>query len=153
MKYSFCFFVIIFSFFGCTKQNQHTDLIATVHQTIKIPLDLDIMPNGTSFQYIDSDSGEYLAFQNKIGPKIEVYNLNTKQHVSRIKLAQDGPNRVGTTNGFRIISQDCLLIASIPPSIKILNFEGIKKKEIPVVDTINHVNFLSSNNEIPFLFS
>lgn len=153
MRSLFPVFILFLFIFSCTKQLDHIDIGTSIHQTLKIPLDLDIIPNGTSFQYIDSDSGEYLAFQNKIGPRIEVFNLETNQQVSSIKLAQDGPNRIGTANGFRIISRDCLLIASIPPSIKILNFDGIKKKEIPVIDTINHVNFLSSNNETPFLFN
>ncbi|GMQ31218.1 DUF4221 family protein [Algoriphagus confluentis] len=153
MKKFFSIISILFILLGCTQQTPIKDLKSTIHQTIRIPLELDISPNRTSFQYINSDSGEYLAFQNKIGPRIEIFNLDSKHHVTSIKLAQDGPNRVGIANGFRIIAQDCLLIASIPPSIKILNFEGIKHKDIPVLDTINHVNFLSSNNEIPFLFS
>ncbi|MBN7810419.1 DUF4221 family protein [Algoriphagus sp. H41] len=144
--------LLVISIMGCDVQKQEKKLHAIVHQSVKIPLELTVNPKRSSFQHIDSDSGEYIALHNKIGPRIEIFGLDSFDHIRSIDLATDGPNRIGTPNGFRILSRDSLLIASIPPQVITIGFDGVKKGSIPVVDTVNHVNYLSSNNELPFLF-
>ncbi len=115
-------------------------------------MDSTINPNGTTFQYINSDSGEYLALQNKAVHAIEIFNLEFGIHAKRIKLQKDGPNRSGEVNGFRLFSNDSLLVASYPQKLMLFNFEGLKTSEFPVKDSQNDVNYISSTSEIPFLF-
>ena len=88
---------------------------------------------------------------NKAKYALEIFNLRSGNSVRKIPFEKEGPNGVGVTNGFRIITKDCVLVASIPPKIQILDFNGIKKNSIPVIDKSNPVTYLSSNNEIPFL--
>lgn len=137
---------------SCSTRKTNPKLTTSVIESIKIPLDSTISPNGTTFQYIYSDSGEYLAIQNKAVHAIEIFNLYSKTHNKQIKLQKDGPNRSGEVNGFRIFSNDSLLVASYPQKLILFNFEGIKKAEFPVKDTQNDVNYISSTSEIPFLF-
>ncbi|MFN4000409.1 DUF4221 family protein [Algoriphagus sp.] len=144
--------IIYASIFSCSPQTEKVQLSLSILDSIKIPLDSSINPNRTSFQYIDSDSGEFLALQNKSVHAIEIFDLESGLHVKRIKLNKDGPNRSGEVNGFRIFSNDSLLVASYPQKLMLFNFEGIKTNEFPIKDTKNDVNYISSTSEIPFLF-
>jgi hypothetical protein len=146
---AFCSLVLVFS---CSAKEEKLNLTFSILESIKIPLDSTINPSRTTYQYILSDSGEYLAIQNKSVHGIEIFNLETGIHQKRIKLQKDGPNRSGEVNGFRIFSIDSLLVASYPQKLMLFNFEGIKKAEFPVKDTQNDVNYISSTGEIPFLF-
>lgn len=137
---------------SCNSNTEDASLSLQVIETIKISLDSTVNPNGTTFQYINSDSGEYLALQNKAVHAIEIFNLEFGIHAKRIKLQKDGPNRSGEVNGFRIFSNDSLLVASYPQKLMLFNFEGLKTSEFPVKDTQNDVNYISSTSEIPFLF-
>jgi len=152
MRDKLIFIFLFLANLSCNVQERKNELIIDIYQSVKFPLELNVNPKRSSIQYIESDSGEYLAIQNKIGPRVEIFKLAPFKHIRSIELAIDGPNRVGIPNGFRIVSKDSLLIASIPPQIHTLSFDGIKKSSIQVIDTINHVNYLSSNNELPFLF-
>lgn len=145
-------FIFCISIFSCSPKEEKIQLSLTVLDSIKIPLDSTINPNGTTFQYINSDSGEYLALQNKAVHAIEIFNLEFGIHAKRIKLQKDGPNRSGEVNGFRLFSNDSLLVASYPQKLMLFNFEGLKTSEFPVKDTQNDVNYISSTSEIPFLF-
>ncbi|SEF55334.1 DUF4221 family protein [Algoriphagus boritolerans] len=145
-------FIFCISIFSCSPKEEKIQLSLTVLDSIKIPLDSTINPNGTTFQYINSDSGEYLALQNKAVHAIEIFNLEFGIHAKRIKLQKDGPNRSGEVNGFRLFSNDSLLVASYPQKLMLFNFEGLKTSEFPVKDSQNDVNYISSTSEIPFLF-
>ena len=138
--------------FSCCQKNDKPKLSFSIIDTVKIPLDTNVNPNGTTFQYIDTDSGEYLAIQNKAAFGVEFYNLQSGRHVKKIKLSKDGPNRSGEVNGFRIFSKDSLLVASYPQKIMLFDFDGVKKAEFPIKDPQNEVNYISSTSEIPFLF-
>lgn len=144
--------LICASFVSCSPKKEKVELSLSILNSIKIPLDSSINPNRTSFQYIYSDSGEFLALQNKAVHAIEIFNLKSGVHVKRIKLNKDGPNRSGEVNGFRLFSNDSLLIASYPQKLMLFNFEGIKTGEFSIKDTKNDVNYISSTSEIPFLF-
>ena len=143
--------LIAIASFACSESKAPKSLSAYTVGTIQLPLSQDFVPDITRNQYIDSDSGEYLVIKNKALNSINFFSLSSKKIVNEIKLNVEGPNGVGLTNGFRIISQDCLFVASIPPKIQILNFDGKKINSITVSNSANPVNYLSSNNEIPFL--
>lgn len=151
MKASTTFFLFVLVF-SCSPKEDKLKLTISILETIQIPLDSTINPTRTSSQYILSDSGEYLAIQNKSVHGIEIFNLESGIHSKRIKLQKDGPNRSGEVNGFQIFSIDSLLVASYPQKLMLFNFEGVKTGEFPVKDTQNDVNYISSTNEIPFLF-
>lgn len=151
MKTIYPLFLLLITL-SCSTKKEKYELIFKVFESIQIPLDSAESPSGTTFQYIYSDSGEFLAIQNKAVHAIEIFNLNSKNHEKQIKLQKDGPNRSGEVNGFRIFSNDSLLVASYPQKLMLFNFEGIKKAEFPVKDTQNDVNYISSTSEIPFLF-
>lgn len=145
-------FIIFISIFSCSPKEEKTQLSLSVLDSIKIPLDSTINPNGTTFQYINSDSGEYIALQNKAVHAVEIFNLESGIHAKRIKLQKDGPNRSGEVNGFRIFSNDSIFVASYPQKLMLFNFEGLKTSEFQIKDTQNDVNYISSTSEIPFLF-
>jgi hypothetical protein len=144
--------LVLALFLSCDSKTEEGNVSLQVIETIKIPLDSTVNPNRTSFQYINSDSGEFLALQNKSVHGIEIFNLKTGAHKKKIKLQREGPNGSGSVNGFRIFSNDSLLVASYPQKLMLFNFEGIKTSEFPIKDTKNDVNYISSTSEIPFLF-
>lgn len=152
------FHFLIFLFVSCDggkndSHNKNKMLSASVFESLAIPVPTSFNPDVTRVHYYESDSGEYMAILNKIGPAIEIYNLKTKNLSKRIKLQKDGPNKVGLDNGFVIKSNDTIILASIPPKIMILNFQGEIIRRIPIKESLgNEVNFLCSNNYIPFLF-
>lgn len=147
---NFLFFLLIT--ISCNVSQENKFIQATTYSSLHVPVNTSFSPDRTRTQYINSDSGEYLAILNKIGPAIEIYNLESKKLAKRIKLNQDGPNRIGLDNGFYLMAPDSLYLASIPPKVLILNFQGEVLKKIPVSPEQNGVNFLTSNNELPFLF-
>lgn len=138
--------------FACNKKENIEVLSLLSQETLKIPIPESFNPDLTRIQYYESDSGEYLAILNKTDFSIGLFEIEKKQLILKIPLAKEGPNGVGLDNGFQIVSQDCLFLATIPPQIKILDFNGKVKYKIAINDNENKVNFLSSNNEIPFLF-
>ena len=145
--------VIIMLILGCSPPDELSIKPAiNLTGTLIIPLDSSINPEMGSLQYMDTDSGEYLALLNKTVYGVELFNLNTEKHTKRIKLEYEGPNGVGTTNGFRIFSPDTLLVASLPPELRIMDIRGNLKASIPVQDPDNYVRYLASNIETPFLF-
>ncbi|KEO71647.1 DUF4221 family protein [Anditalea andensis] len=148
-KLSYLF--IAFVFWNCSTEIKKIE-IETVG-SLEIPLAQTISPSRMRFQYFESDTGEYLAFMNKVSSSIEIYDLNSRKSVKSIQLQSEGPNGVGVHNGFHILSKDSLLLASIPPKVLLLDFEGNKLGTFPVEDKDNKVNYLASNNKIPFLFS
>lgn len=144
--------LIVSLLLSCNTKTEEGNLSLQVIETVKIPLDSTVNPNRTTYQYINSDSGEFLALQNKSVHGIEIFNLKTGAHKKKIKLQREGPNGSGSVNGFRIFSNDSLLVASYPQKLMLFNFEGIKTSEFPIKDTKNDVNYISSTSEIPFLF-
>lgn len=144
-------YLLLIFILSCKPSIKESRLNTNIFGSLSIGLNPNFNPDRTRIQYYESDSGEYLAILNKSLRRIEIFNLDTKVSEYNIPLAKDGPNRVGVTNGFHLVSLDCLLLATIPPQIKIIDFNGKIKKSIPVNDQENKVNFLSSNNEIPLL--
>ncbi|MDO8965418.1 DUF4221 family protein [Algoriphagus sp.] len=144
--------LVVASVLSCNSKTEDVSLSLQVIETIKISLGSTVNPNRTTYQYINSDSGEFLALQNKSVHGIEFFNLKTGAHNKKIKLQRECPNGSGSVNGFRIFSNDSLLVASYPQKLMLFNFEGIKTSEFSIKDTQNDVNYISSNSEIPFLF-
>lgn len=150
-KYGYWFLLLLV--FGCSSPKESPPKpVISVADSLLIPLDPSVNPERGSLQYMDTDSGEYLALVNKSVYAVELYHLNTGKHVRRIKLEREGPNGVGTTNGFRILSPDTLLLASLPPELRIMDLKGKLISSIPVQDPQNYVRYLASDNELPFLF-
>lgn len=145
--------MLVCSLFSCQRKINADHHQVEKYGTIAIPLDSTVNPSGTTFQYIDSDSGEFLALQNKAVHGIEIFDINSGSHVRSIKLNKDGPNRTGEVNGFRIFSLDSVLLASYPQKLALFNFNGEKTADFAVKDPQNEVNYISSTSEIPFLFS
>ncbi|TXE14039.1 DUF4221 family protein [Algoriphagus aquimarinus] len=144
--------VFIVAIISCNPKNVTNEINTYTFETLKIPIKENFVPSITRNQYLDSDSGEYLALYSKTSQRLEFFNLETKQSSKSIKIDREGPNGVGSFNGFTIASLDCLLLASIPPKIQVLDFSGNKKRSIPVNDPKNKVNWLGSTNLVPFLF-
>jgi hypothetical protein len=138
---------------ACSEKNVTPPVAIKVFNTLEIPIENSFNPDITRTQYIESDSGEFLAIKNRSIPEIIFFNIEQERATYKIPLFSEGPNNIGVDNGFEIVGLDCLLIASIPPKIKILNFKGEVKFSIPIEDIDNDVNFLVANNETPFLFN
>ncbi len=149
---NYTYFFLLYSLLSCSPTVENMEIKAEFAGSVEIPLGERVSSEPRSSQYIETDSGEYLAVFNKFLPSIEIYNLNTKKSAKRILLSKDGPNRIGVSNGFQIFSYDTILLASIPPKLMVFNFEGVKTSTISIDASENNVNFLSSTNEIPFLF-
>lgn len=139
-------------FVGCNGGKSTEPFKAYKHDRLAFKLSETFAPSSHKIQYIDSDSGEYLATVNKSLRKIELLSFSSLSSVHQIHLPLDGPNKIGSENGFRIVNPDCVIIATIPPAIKIMDFQGKLKKTIPIRDPENRVNFLTSDNRLPFLF-
>ena len=146
-------FPIFLCLVGCAAKNNKVQFnSAELFGSILIPLDTNFSPNVQRTQLLSTDSGEFLALMNKVDASIVFFSLEEKKQNFVIPLSKDGPNRIGVDNGFHIVAQDCLLLATIPPKILVVNFQGEIEKSIPVRDPNNLVNYLSSTNETPFLF-
>ncbi|SDC92886.1 protein of unknown function [Algoriphagus faecimaris] len=144
----------VFLLFNCKSEPKKNRIIkSNVFKSIEIPINEDFAPKKIRTQYFFSDSGQYLAIQNKVNFEIGIFNLDSKKLAHIIPLQKQGPNGVGLNNGFEILSQDCVLIASIPPRIHFLNFAGNKKSSLAIDDPENKANYLAATNETPLLFS
>jgi hypothetical protein len=144
--------LIAIASFACSEIKAPKSLSAYTFESLEIPVAENFAPRITRNQYMDTDSGEYLAIFNKTSPRLEIFNLDTKKSAKSIYIQSEGPNGVRSFNGFTIIAKDCLLLAAIPPKLQILDFEGNKKRSIPINDPENKVNWLGSTNVLPFLF-
>jgi len=148
--------ILYFTFLvGCNPINKSNipSIKGFKHSSFEVKIEQDFAPNIQRTQLLETDSGEYLAIMNKAIPSIVLFNINQNTPKLTIPLFKEGPNRIGVDNGFHIVSKDCLLLATIPPKILVLNFNGEIKKSIPINDPTNMVNYLSSTNETPFLVS
>jgi hypothetical protein len=144
--------LIAIASFACSESKAPKSLSAYTFESLEIPVAENFAPRITRNQYMDTDSGEYLAIFNKTSPRLEIFNLDTKKSAKSIYIQSEGPNGVRSFNGFTIIAKDCLLLAAIPPKLQILDFEGNKKRSIPISDPENKVNWLGSTNLLPFIF-
>jgi len=152
MKKIFSYF-ILFNTLSCAEPKTPATLRAYTFESLEIPVAENFAPRITRNQYMDTDSGEYLAIFNKTSPRLEIFNLDTKKSAKSIYIQSEGPNGVRSFNGFTIIAKDCLLLAAIPPKLQILDFEGNKRRSIPINDPENKVNWLGSTNLLPFIFN
>jgi hypothetical protein len=145
---------LTFILFVSCERNENIEILQLLPiEPLEIPISESFNPDRTRAQYYESDSGEYLAILNKTNFSIGIFELEKKQLDISISLTKEGPNGVGLDNGFHILAKDSIFLATIPPEIKILNFDGELLQSISLENKDNSVNFLSSNNEIPFLFS
>jgi hypothetical protein len=151
MKKIFSYFILITTL-SCAEPKTPATLKAYTFGSLEIPVAENFAPRITRNQHMDTDSGEYLAIFNKTSPRLEIFNLDTKKSAKSIYIQSDGPNGVRSFNGFTIIAKDCLLLAAIPPKLQILDFEGNKRRSIPINDPENKVNWLGSTNLLPFIF-
>jgi len=147
--------IVLLSLIGCSKKKSENQNIVYYkkHGQLQIAVYEKFSQDRDRTQYFETDSGEYLAVWNKIGPAIEIISLQDKLSKARIPIFKDGPDRVGVTNGFFIASQDSILLASIPPTVFILDFQGKVKSQTSINNPENVVNYLTSTNETPFLFN
>lgn len=143
---------IVLFLFSCTKKTANLPIKPLSVEPIEIPISSNFNPDRTRSQFIESDTGDYLAVLNKIQFSIGIFDLEKKKLVQTIQLEKEGPNGIGLDNGFHLLNKDTLLVATIPPKIRVLNFRGEILNSISVQNSSNTVNFLSSNNETPFLF-
>ena len=134
------------------KQNEIKQINKQVYSTIQIPIDQSFNPGLSRIQHFDSDSGEYIAIQNKTNFELGIFSLNSLDIHQIIPLKKEGPNGIGLMNGFTIKSEDTIVIASIPPRVHLINFLGEKYSTIKIEDPEKKANYLSSNNETPFIF-
>lgn len=133
-------------------QNEINQIKKQVYSTLKIPIDENFNPDLSRIQHFDSDSGEYIAIQNKTNFEVGIFDINSLTLHQTIPLKKEGPNGLGLMNGFTIKSKDTILIASIPPRIHFINFLGEKYLTIKIEDPEKKANYLSSNNETPLIF-
>ncbi|WP_338225439.1 DUF4221 family protein [Algoriphagus confluentis] len=150
-KFTFC----LFSFFllACQDKGSNNTLQGITFDQLEIPLLLDFNPDRVRSQYYESDSGEFLVVLNKTRFSLGFFSIEERRLVKSIPLTKEGPNGIGLDNGFLIISEDSILVATIPPKIRLLNSEGKLLRSYPVENKSNDVNYISSTNEVPFLYS
>jgi len=149
--YGILFFLTILS--SCNKDDKPKLVEGFISDNLEIPILEAFNPDRTRSQYYESDTGEYLAILNKTNFSIGIFDLKKKTLAKSIPLTKEGPNGIGLDNGFLIVSMDTLLVATIPPRIRVLNFTGELVETISIENSMNDVNFLSSTNEVPFLYS
>lgn len=143
--------LLLLTITSCSIITEKATIKAEKYDSLEIPLGKSFLPETGKTQYFDTDSGEYLAIVNKGQNNVEIVNLTSRKWRKPIHLSREGPNGIGSHNGFRILAKDCLIVASIPPNLRILDFEGNLKKTISVRDPDNQINFLTSDNRLPFL--
>lgn len=138
---------------GCSQNYQQEEkLNPKIIESIKIPLTDRISARPFRTQYIDSDSGQYLALMNKIGSSIEIFDLKDGKNIKSIKFLDDGPNSIGMFGGFTIKSIDSIFTATItPPGISLFDFNSKKLKSYKVPDFDQPFQSLFSFNTAPFL--
>lgn len=142
-------FLVLFS---CSNQKTNSKIQVSTYNSITFKVEENFVPNITKNQYLETDSGEYLAIFNKVKPELFFFNLDSAKPTQKVEFVSEGPNGIGITNGFHVATKDCILIASIPPKIQVLDFNGNRKRSIPITDLENKVNWLGSNNMLPFIF-
>jgi hypothetical protein len=150
---NFSLFIPLIFLFACKGPESKKNLEGYRYEKLEIPISEDFNPDRTRNQYYESDSGEFLAILNKTKFSIRIYNLGTQELAKVIPLTKEGPNGIGLDNGFLLISNDTILIATIPPKIRLLNFKGELMESISLENKSNDVNFLSSTNVVPFLYT
>ena len=146
---------IALTIFSCCSQ-KHADnnpINKNIFGSIEIPIKENFNPDLSRIQHYISDSGEHLVIQNKTSFELGVFSLDSKDLKITIPLQKEGPDGVGLINGFQLVSKDTILIAAIPPRIHFVNIAGEKFSTITIEDPEKKANYLSSNNETPFIYS
>lgn len=152
MKQLFPISIFLLLTVSCTSNEKYSGINTNKYDSLEIKLGDAFVPLRAKYQHFDTDSGEYLSMINVGQNNIETINLVSQKWSPPIHLNKEGPNGIGIHNGFRILTLDCLIVASIPPNLRFLDFEGNLKRSIPIKDPENSVNYLTSDNRLPFLF-
>lgn len=150
MKQLFPISIFLLLTVSCTSNEKYSGINTNKYDSLEIKLGDAFVPLRAKYQHFDTDSGEYLSMINVGQNNIETINLVSQKWSPPIHLNKEGPNGIGIHNGFRILTLDCLIVASIPPNLRFLDFEGNLKRSIPIKDPENSVNYLTSDNRLPF---
>lgn len=133
MNYVF-FLSFLLIFFSCEekKQFEKTELSYEVIEEIQLKLDSITSPLPIRTQLIESDSGTFLYTMQSQQMSMNIYNLQTKKNIKKIKFSHDGINRIGPLQGFDVYNKDTLLVATYPPHLVIFDHAGNKINELIV---------------------
>ncbi|AFL84068.1 hypothetical protein Belba_1451 [Belliella baltica DSM 15883] len=151
MKHVF-FLSFLLIFFSCEekKQFEKTELSYEVIEEIQLKLDSITSPLTIRTQLIESDSGTFLYTMHSQQMSMNIYNLQTKKNIKKIKFSHDGINRIGLLQGFDVYNKDTLLVATYPPHLVIFDHAGNKINELIVSGEDQYIQTIESTNALPF---
>lgn len=130
-----------------TTSNYETVLVAD--SIITFDIDHKTSLHNSKLQYIENDSGRYLAFLNRMDRRILFFNMETRIISYEVKFEKDGPNGIGEKLvAFHIMTLDSIIIRPESPyELCLVDTSGtVKKRYHPTLE-----NSLVPTNDIPYI--
>ena len=141
--------VLSILFLQCTElgnSKKETKNVESVRQEltpdmeIAFPIDSLVSPNSDAvYSHINQKNREQLYYLNRSNNTILVFDLNGKRLICKIGLKYDGPDGVGEILGFKVISEDSILVTPLSGGrVYLINDKGLVKNRY---DYNDHPNF------------
>lgn len=110
--------ILSFGFFltSCVfEKNQEPQIELVINQVddLYIPMDAETTPSRNIYQVMESDTTSFLVFFNPLNYNIYIYDLSTRQLVSRTQFEKEGPDGLGDMiSYFQLVNDSTLAFHS-----------------------------------------
>lgn len=145
MKKLIFFATTIYILFSCNNKSSTETNFTTIEYTqdsIIIELGTNEVNNTELTQYFSVNDSDYLAILNINYNAIDIYNLDKRKLLKKVRIEEEGINAFPGKFGFVVKNLDTIiLISNWPPSVALINREGTIVKKI-TFDKIENGSFV-----------
>lgn len=109
-KYIFLICIVLSS---CSQKLRNDSVVTLIKQdSLRLSVDEHINPYAVGIEYIDNGNNEDVLYILDGNNHLLSYDYQKRELIKKIVLAKNGNNGVGIANGFKVISQDSIIVTS-----------------------------------------
>jgi len=111
---------------SCSQKLRNDSVVTLIKQdSLRLPVDEHINPYAVGIEYVDNGNNEDVLYILDGNNHLLSYDYQKRELIKKIVLAKNGNNGVGIANGFKVISQNSIIVTSkFYQKFFIINSEG-----------------------------
>mgnify|MGYP001048055994 CR=1 FL=1 len=111
---------------SCSQKLRNDSVVTLIKQdSLRLPVDEHINPYAVGIEYVDNGNIEDVLYILDGNNHLLSYDYQKRELIKKIVLAKNGNNGVGIANGFKVISQNSIIVTSkFYQKFFIINSEG-----------------------------
>ena len=137
------------------KEKNYIELQMISKRIVEIPLDNSTSGSWAFMQYFNNANDEFLVFHDYLKSDekyIHFANINDRKRSFKTKIFKDGPNGVGSLDGFHVRSLDSIFVLNrFGYHLYMLDTSGVIKNRFPLIS--NNSKDTSVVTYLPGIFS